>query len=96
MNMVRLLRSLGVAGLVAATTLPAVAQESSPSLDPGSAVCGLINFSFCPQGVPLPPQLAGPDLAPTPVVAPAPAPAPVHHKRAHKHVPQPKSDEPKS
>jgi hypothetical protein len=91
MNMARLLLGFGVAGFLVATAPQAFAQES-PSFDPGSAVCGLINFAFCPQGVPLPPSLAGPDERPAaPDVKPIPVDAtvPVHRKRRPKHATQP-------
>ncbi len=86
MNTARLLRSLGISGLLAATSLPAFAQDSPSGFDPGP-VCGLVNFAFCPQPPAPPPPLPDPNAV---AAAPSPLPPSVRHKRHRKPVSQPR------
>ncbi len=82
MNMVRLLGSLGVAGLFAVASVPALAQDSTLGSSP-NVVCGLINFAFCPQTPPI--DVAAPPPPPVAQAAPMEPPMPAHHKRTRKH-----------
>ncbi len=82
-----------VAGSLAAATLPASAQSG---VDPATGtVCGLINFAFCPQGIPPTPlpdpegdaeRTARPARAPVDAAYAPPPPAPVRaaHRKRHR------------
>ncbi|MHB8842925.1 MAG: hypothetical protein ACYC56_14260 [Candidatus Aquicultor sp.] len=82
MRMTNLRRIVCVAALFAATATPAFAQSFSPA----DAICGLINFQFCPQGVPATPPHA--DAAPafaTPPTEQKAAALPEKHKKLALH-----------
>lgn len=106
MRMNRVRRIVCAAALFAMTSAPALAQSS---FSPANAICGLINFQFCDQGVPsTPPHAdAAPAFAPPPPIdQKAAAPLPEKHKTvaiakkrakhtiAHSKKPKPKAVKP--
>lgn len=80
----RLPRSLFIAALFAATSMPALAQDS---FSPSNAICGVVNFGFCDQGVPStsPRPDAAPDFVPPPINQKAEMPPSEKHKKVAQH-----------
>jgi hypothetical protein len=85
----RLILPLGCL-LILAT--PALAQPFSPISGPNdpipSPVCDIINFGFCPQPAPPPPDYPDPHAVPVTMREPLPPPPHAmmrHHHRMHRH-----------
>ena len=84
------MRRFLLATLLLVPLAPASAQTFTPLSGPNtpvpSPICDLVNFGFCPQPAPPPPDL--PDIAARDAVAPPrplPPPPRVRHHRVHHH-----------
>jgi hypothetical protein len=84
MRMICLKRSLCIAALFVATSVPALAQSS---FSPSSVICGVVNFGFCDQHAPSapPPSDAAPAFVPPPADQRAEVAPPEDQKKSVKH-----------
>jgi hypothetical protein len=84
MRMICFQRSLCIAALFVATSVPALAQSS---FSPSGVICGVVNFGFCDQGAPSapPPSEAAPAFVPPPTDQRAEVAPAEDHKKSVKH-----------